>query len=573
MSSLCFLALALMLRLLWPRFRPDAHWLCPVLALALPFCAGGFHTGTAAVLCLLLTLALLEQLHKNTCFQFHANPESLSLLTVFLACCLTPLWAADKGMAVFAIPRYLPPVLFALVLMQSKDDLPSQILDLIPFSGCLMTLASGFLLFLPGLRDQVIVNGRLAGFFQYPNSFAAFALAGLVLQSFRSSKWTFPICCLLMAGIVLSGSKTVFVLMLVLLAAILLLRRQKTLLLLIPGLLLALGLGLLANHSGLLAQAHRFTQIEATSGTFLVRLLYYRDALPTIFRHPFGIGYLGYPAIQGTIQTGRYAVTYIHNGLLQLLLDMGWLPAVLLSFVLLRTLLSRETAPAKRLLLLAVLGHCMLDFDLQFASFWILILCCLNLRGGKPRQFAGKKIPALLVTILTVISLWLGTGDCLYRLKKVDACLTVTPFHTEALSTKLTATGDAAQLDALADKILARNPTHSLAYSAKANVALSKGDILSMIRWKEEAIRLSPYTTEEYCDYFRKLYWALEQFLQMGDLQSASQCREKLLQIPQMMASVSRRTSPLAWKTGDDPTLALPAEYTALLEVLKETLE
>lgn len=568
MSTLCFPALALVLRLVWPRLRPGSHWLCPVLALALPFCTGGFHTGTAAALCLVLILALVEQLHKNNRIFLFQNPEALSLLAVFLAYCLTPLWAADKGMALFAIARYLPLVLFPLVLMQSKEDLSGDILKLIPLSGCLMTLTALVLLAFPGTRDQVTVNGRLAGFFQYPNTFAAFALAGLVLQSFRPSRWDPLLFLILLTGIVLSGSKTVFVLTVVMLLAIMLLRREKALLLLIPCLLCALGLGLLADRFGLLAQADRFTRIEATSGTFLVRLLYYRDALPTILRHPFGIGYLGYPAIEGTIQTGRYAVTYIHNGLLQLLLDIGWIPTALLALVLLRTLLSRKTAPDKRLLLLAILSHCMLDFDLQFPAIWVLILCCLDLTGGTALTCSSKGLPAFLAAMLTAVSIWLGTGDWLYRQGNVDVCLTLTPFHTEALATRLTTTGDAAQVDALADKILARNPTHSLAYSAKANAALSRGDIVSMIRYKEEAIRLSPYTTEEYCDYFQKLYWALDQFLQMGDLQSAAQCREKLLQIPGMMEEVSRRTSPLAWKTGDDPTLELPAEYQEVLQIL-----
>ena len=564
MAALCFLGISLLLRLFWPKFRPGTHWLCPVLALALPFCAGGFHTGTAAALCLVLVLALLEQLRKHKNFRLCLNPGSLALLAVFLAYAIAPLWAADKGMALFAIPHYLPLALLALVLMQ--EDLREPILDLIPLGGCLMTLLSLAVLCFPGLRDQVVVNGRLAGFFQYPNSFAAFLLAGLVYRILSGSKGSLPVCLILMAGIVLSGSKTTFVLMALSLAAILLLRRQKKLLLLIPALICALAIGLLANHLGLLAQADRFTRIEATSGTFLVRLLYYRDALPTILCHPFGIGYLGYPAIEGTIQTGRYAVTYIHNGLLQLLLDIGWAPTALLALVLLKAI-GKNPAP-RRFLLLAVLAHCMLDFDLQFAAIWVLILCCLDLTGGRCLTFSCTGLPALLAAALLLPSLWLGTGDWLYRQGMVDACLTLTPFHTEALATKLTAAQDAAQVDALADRILSLNPTHSPAWSAKANAALSRGDVVAMIRCKEEAIRLSPYTTAEYCDYFQKLYWALDQFLKMGDVESAAQCREKLLNIPAMMAEVSRRTSPLAYRTGDDPTLELPAEYTRILELL-----
>jgi len=571
MTAVFFLLISLLCRIIWPRILPKTSWLCPVLAIALPFCAGGFHTGTAAALCLVLTAALLEQIHRNGHFRFCGNWESIALMAVLAAYCVTPLWAADKGMAVFAIPRYFPPVLFALLLMQSAEDLSGHILGFIPLSGCLMTLLSVLILFVPNFRDSVIVNGRLAGFFQYPNSFAAFLLAGLILQCFREQKWSNLACFVLMSGIVLSGSKTVFVLMLVFIAAILLIQRKWKLLRLVAGLFCALGAGFLVDSLGLLSQADRFTQVSATSGTFLVRLLYYRDAMPAILTHPFGIGYMGYPAIEGTIQTGRYSVTYIHNGFLQLLLEIGWIPAVLLAFVLLRSLISRKTALSRRLLLLAVLAHCMLDFDLQFAAFWILMLCCLDLTDGKARSLPNKKVPAVLAAGLLAVSLWLGCGDWLYRLGNVEGCLALTPFHTEALTFRLTECDDPEQVDEIADQILRLNPTHSMANSAKANAAFSRGDILSMIRYKENAIRSAPYTIAEYCDYFQKLYTAMGLYLQANDQSSAVYCRDKLLHIPEMMDAVSRKTHPLAYLTGDDPTLVLPAEYTSLLEALKAT--
>ena len=565
MGALCLLALSLFFRLSWPKFRPTEHWIWPVLAIALPFCAGGFHTGTTAVLCLVLAAALLEQIFASGNLRILWNLPFLALLAVFAAYCITPLWAADQGMALFAIPRYLPAVLFALLLMQQKE-LPDQILNRIPLSGCAMTLLS--LLLLPFFPEDFTVNGRLAGFFQYPNAFAAFLLVGLIWQNFRDQKWNLPISLLLITGIVLSGSRTVFVLMILSLAGLFLIRRQKKLLLLLPGLLCALGIGLLAQKFGLLAQADRFTQIDAQAGTFLVRLLYYRDVLPVIGTHPFGIGYLGYPAIEGTIQTGRYAVTYLHNGLLQLFLEIGWIPSLPLAFVLLKTLFSRNTAPNKRLMLLAILGHCMLDFDLQFAAFWILLLCAMDFSAGKVKILPSKKLPAAILAILAAVSLWLGSGDWLFRQGKVDACLALTPFHTDAMAAKLTTLKDPDELDALADQILSLQPTHSLSYSAKANAALAKGDVRSMIRHKEEAIRLSPYAAAEYLDYFQKLYWTMGQFLNMGDSESASLCREKLLQIPDMMEAVSQGTSPLAWKTGDDPTLELPEEYQQILNIL-----
>lgn len=571
MSALFFLFATALIRWVWHIRKPEGHWLYPVLMLALPFAAGGFHTGTGAVLSLVLTAALLERIHTRRSLVFFCNMGSLSLVLLFAAYCLTPLWASDKGMAPFALPRYLPAVLYLLFLMQGSREDGQQALRLLPVCGCLMTLASLLMLPFPGMAGFVTVNGRLGGFFQYPNSFAAFLLAGVILLNSEAEdkKWQSAMNFILVSGIVLSGSKTVFILLCALLVLLCLMKKQKKVLLTLGATLVSgLCVGLLADSLALLPQADRFTDIQASSGTFLVRLLYFRDVLPTIVTHPFGLGYGSYPAIQGTIQTGRYAVTYIHNGLLQLLLETGWIPAGLLAFSLLRTMLSRKTDLTRRLVLLALTAHCMLDFDLQFPVFWVLLLSCMDLHGGKRLSFRSFSVLSAGAACLLAVSLWLGCGDWLYRQGQTEACLTLTPFHTEALSRHTSGCGDAEELDRLADRILKQNPTHSLACSAKANAAFSRGDIRSMIQWKEDAIRFSPYTLEEYLDYFEKLYTAMELYRKAGDPDSAAVCRSRLLQIPDKMTAVMARTHPLAWKTGDDPTLALPEDYLQLLQAL-----
>lgn len=571
MSAVFFLFSAFLIRIFWPKIKPGIHWICPVLACALPFAAGGFHTATTAVLCLFLTIAVFEQICKNGTVYLWGNRTGVSILLLFIAYCITPFWAADKGMAGFAFSRYLPLVLYTLLIMQSPDEIRHHFLKMLPFCGCLMTIVSGLAVLFPKLYPYVTVNGRLAGFFQYPNSFAAFLLVGLIIQSYHASgKFSFPVILLLTAGIVLSGSKTVFVLLLLLMAAIVLVRHHKALTFkLAAALLCGLAAGFLADALGLLTNADRFTAISASSGTFLVRLLYFRDVLPTILAHPLGIGYMGYPAIEGAIQTGRYYVAYIHNGFLQLLLEIGWIPTVFLIFSLLSAALSRKTIEMHRFILLAILCHCMLDFDLQFPVFWIILLSCTNLRSGKQMVIKACKTVQFVSAILVAVALWLGCGDWLYRMERPDLTLRITPFHTDALTYQMSVSTDPDRMDQLADRILSFNPTHSLAFSAKANVAFSRGDVRAMIRYKENAIHASRYTTNEYCDYFQKLYTAMQFYLQAGDTESAAQCRKKLLEIPEMMAVVSQQTHALADLTGDDSTLVLPPEYEALLQQLK----
>lgn len=135
-----------------------------------------------------------------------------------------------------------------------------------------------------------------------------------------------------------------------------------------------------------------------------------------------------------------------------------------------------------------------------------------------------------------------------------------------ALSAALRTASSPDELDRIAGQILELNPEHSLAYSAKANAAFSRGEISEMIECKEQAIRCSPYSTAEYCDYFEKLYTAMQMYLQANDNTSAAHCARKLLIIPDMMDSVVQNTDPLAYRSGDDMSLILPEGHTLLLE-------
>ena len=546
----------------WNR-RPEIPGIFYFLTIVLPFAAGGFHGYTAAITALALLGNLIATARKNKKLIWVFNLDSTAVACVALAYCVTPFWAADRGMALFGILRAVPLLLYALTLMQLTPAQRGRCLELIPFTGALMTVSSCLLLLLPGTRGLLSVRGRLAGFFQYPNTFASFLLAGILLQYTKENRrpWEFVLDGILVLGVILSGSKTGFLLMLAAFLGILWIRGSKRLLV---TLLAVGGIGLVAavaaSRWDALANATRFAEISLGSGTFLVRLLYCKDALPMILKNPFGYGYLGYRALEGTFQNGRYYVTFLHNELLQMAFDIGWLPTVLVAAAFLKAMLSRNTPSRSRLLLFILLGHCMLDFNLQFLIFWVILLPCLDFEGGKRDCLRGKWGLGL-AGLCALLCLWLGTGDSLWNAGKPELCLRVTPFHTDAMEDCLKKLRDPGELDAMADRILRRNPTHSLAYSAKANAAFSEGRITDMMRNKEQAIRCARYTTGEYLDYFDKLWAVIPMYEAGGDSESARFCKKKLSDISTAMDRVNRATDPLAFTTGDDPTLALPEIY------------
>jgi len=543
------------------------------LTFVLPFAAGGFHTYVSAVTTVCLMVHLLDTAKKQGYIRLTLNGNSIAVMLVVLGYCITPLWAADKGMAVFGIARFIPVALCLLVFMQMEPRQKEECLSLIPVSGACMTVLSGLLLLIPGTDPYLTVQGRLAGFLQYPNTYAAFLLAGLVLQYAKPARKKADILLdgILILGVILSGSKTGFVLLLVTITGIAFLQKKRKLVMslaviIVGGLIFAL----ILSNLEILRHVNRFTDIKITSGSFLVRLLYFKDALPMILKNPFGYGYMGYRALEGTFQTGRYFVTYVHNGLLQMLFEIGWLPSLLMAIAFLRAMLGTTVSSEKKLLLFVVLAHCMLDFDLQFFIFWVILLACLDFETGQYVKLKKGKKPALVLCVIcTAVCVWLGCGDLLYSCGKMDAALCVTPFHTEAMSAQLQRISEIDELEENADRILSYNPTHSLAYSAKGNAALSRGDIVAMITYKEKAIACSRYTAEEYVDYFEKLHAVMGVYARMGDTDSAQYCKEKLMAIPALVDAVNERTDPMAHRIGEDMFLKLPYRYEIYIKLLR----
>lgn len=213
----------------------------------------------------------------------------------------------------------------------------------------------------------------------------------------------------------------------------------------------------------------------------------------------------------------------------------------------------------------------MFDFDMQYLVIWFILISALNICDGKQISLKASQFSAIAAAIpVLALGIWLGIGDFLYHQGNIDACLSVTPFHTDALVQSLNGESDPVILEEKGNKILKLNPNASIAYSAKANAAFSNGDIQSMIAYKEQAISCAKYSINEYCDYIDKLYIAYQLYMQANDTASAQYCLLKLSSIEQMIGNVQSSTDPLADMLADDSTLTLPEEYTELLQSLSK---
>ena len=554
----------------YPEWVPPAFPL-KVLFVASFFLSGLFYDWLSCLVSLYLLIYLFYCFLKGRNLKLMYTPSFFAALVLVIFFGLASFWGIDRGMAPFGFVKFMPVPLFLLSVFQLKDKSRRSLLELLPHAGAVMTLLSFLLGLIPFLNSFFFVNNRLGGFMQYPNTFGLFLLLGIAVLV-TSEEWSIKksICLLiLLGGILLSGSRTVFVLLIMLAVYCIFRLKDKRIRLtmaIAPILLIAAAAiyVLITSNTSLIS---RYLTAPLSSSTFLGRLLYFKDVLPVIASHPLGLGYLGYYFMQGSFQTGVYSVQNIHNELLQVLLDVGWIPAVFLIFATAQGLRCGDRR--SRLLLILITAHSMFDFDFQFISIAFLFFMVME-----PKEMSRciiikrKALVSGLAVILGCVSLYFGIASGLYFMGQISKCIALYPGHTNAWIARLTDAEEPEEMERIADHILHLNSSVSLAYTAKARAAYAAGDFSSMITYKQEAIRLSKYSLEEYLDYFDMLYIGVYLYESNGDSYSADYCAMALLDIPEMLREVEESTDSIGWKIYDKPDLTLPVEYQEKLNTL-----
>lgn len=556
--------------------------LVPLLWAALLF-TGIYYEFEACLLSLVLLVLLAIRLQQQGGLTLRINFAGCFAVVLPLLYLLSAVWAVDSQMALLGAAKFLPVGLFALLIMQYSETQLDDVLSWMPATGAVLVVLCFLLSFVPVLRAYLIVNGRQAGTFEYPNSYALFLLLGLLwlLQEKKTGWIRVSMALILLFGIMMSGSRTIFVLFLLMVFASLLFSGSKGRRRLLAAILaIFLAVALLAVRYFPDAPITRLFSVSFSESTLLGRLLYWKDALPVLLSHPFGLGYQGYFYLQGSFQTGVYSVNHAHNEFLQLFLDVGWIGGAAL-IGLFGYGIWKNRRNAKGILLLALGLHCAMDFDLQFIAIYLILLLLLPWSDGVKKEIAfpgstapGKKgkMPKGYYIVMAVAGLvvaYVGLGNVLYYCGS-DAASMFYPKNTQHEIAELTASESVEELEERADAILSHNRWVGVAWDAKARAAFSDGTIQKMITYKETALKCQKYDITEYEDYLYMLSVAIQLYQEAGDEASAEYCMEKALSLPDRIEAVLESTDELAWKLTDQPELEWGEEYRTYLQALEE---
>lgn len=544
-----------------------------VLSLAL---AGGYFQPAAAFLCMVLGVVLLADLWRSGVVVVPNDRYTCIFTLIPVLYLVTAIWAVDSKMALTGFWHFLPVFLFYVLLCRNLDQKQTMIRQL-PLLGSLMTLFSFLMMQFPVFQDYVSVAGRLAGFFQYPNTYALFMLVCLIIAAYRlqedKTDWLDIVhCAAALFGIYMSGSRTT-VILLIGVIIFLGIRKQKIRKILVPAaaalLILVAVLGALGITGNLVG---RLFDISLRSSTFLGRLLYAQDAGKIILQHPFGCGYYGYYFLQPQFQTGVYSVVNVHNEFLQLMLDIGMIPAFLFYGILLAGIVRKGISERNRLVLLVITFHSLLDYDLQFLSIWFVLMLFLDLKAGKDYRISmlTKSVSAVLFVVVTVGAVRIGMSDFFLRNGNYEKAIQAYDGNTMAKTYGLTQLEDTSELKNMAMSIIKTNQHVSLAYHALAQAELADGQIENYLRHKEQALQLAPYEINGYMEYLDALDYCMRLYIENEELQSAKICLQKAQHVPEMLETVKKKTSWLGWQIQDRPQVVLPQEYQELIRKMEQ---
>lgn len=488
------------------------------------------------------------------------------ILAIVLVVChgLAVLWAVDSGMAFLGVLKFMPIVLFVLILMQFTEEERGRLLFSVPVSGIII-IAIGILLYwVSAVREHFFMAGRLGGTFQYSNTMALYFLAGIVViqNKIKFSIKTAAGTAALLLGIFLTGSRSVFVM--TVFVTVIEAWKNREYRLLNLGVLTAsvVGGGIYGAVTGNFQNFGRFLTISLENSTLIGRLLYWRDAFGLILRHPMGNGYMGYYYSQGQLQTGVYSTVYVHNDFLQIILDVGWIPAILAAGVLIKNLFSRKIDLTAKVILLLIGVHSLFDFDMQFLSICLLFFMVLEYGGGERRQVKKvvKRAVYVVAAVFMAVSAYFLVPLVSFYRGECEIARKFYPYYTEAELVLLQEAQTKEEGEALADSILKRNQNAVLAYDAKALACAMENDFEGMIQYKEMAVKNNPYAIYEYVDYVSLLSRAVEYYSEKNDVENAKDYVDKVLEIPAKLEDMERRTSELGWRIKDQPELVLPKE-------------
>ncbi len=521
---------------------------------------GSFNEYISCLISVVLLLIFLVRTLRYKHLSINFNLQFISVLAIVVFYGLTCFWAVDSGMAFVGFLKFIPVLLYLILLHQNEN---TSAVEMLPYFSAILVVASSIGSFLPITSNPFLVVGRFAGFFQYPNTFALLLLISelLLLKNGKLNAVNAVTFIVLLTGLLYTGSRTVFVLFFVsnFIMIMFCFSKKNRLVVFSVFISLIVVLILIIIFGRNVSFLNRFLNINFSESTFVGRVLYFVDAFKLILKYPFGMGYMGYYYAQGSVQTGVYSVAYVHNDFLQFVLDVGVLPTIPFMAYIVKYFINKSVDFGSKVIVGTFVLHTLLDFNFQFVGMLMLFILLTLQRNGKECVINSSKTAFVSSSVLlSIINIYMFVTLLIAHFEITDLADKLYPFNTRNKIIMLESEYDVKKAHKIADEILEQNKLYYVPYSINAKYAYSVGDFGSLIENKNKAFELNPFGYTEYEEYCYMLINGIDVYERMGDKKSVQVCERELLSAYSKLTGNKNRLSSLGSMIVDQPTLKLP---------------
>lgn len=383
----------------------------------------------------LLLIVLFLIIFKNKKVIIPKDNNLYLILGLVMLYVLTTSIAIDSGMAFFGGLKYLSYFIFFIIYCQLySDEFREKAVDMIMYSS-IVGATLGIVAFI--LKDIIylgmVYNNRLSGFIQYANTYGLYCLIGIIflIRKQIGSRTQVILLTILITATTLTFSRTTYIIgiFVVIITSVFSSNRKNIIISTIISLPLSISIIKLCNIAN---TANRIANTSLKASELQTRFLYYIDGLKIIKDFPFGLGHLGYYYIQRYYQTGSlYYVKYIHNSLIQIVLDIGIIGGTVVIIYFVYNIIT-NTNWYYRLALLVIMGHSLLDFNIEFPIIIITIIIINGVNNKKIKYINKIKSPVIIMSLVSVIYIFFSIVTALNHYGYYNKSLKLYPYYTDS---------------------------------------------------------------------------------------------------------------------------------------------
>lgn len=501
----------------------------------------------------------------------------------------------EKGMLVFELLRSVLYMMVYLLIYQVYDD---RFYEMFRGSFVVTVTVGGFfsgLAYFTGWFESLsyVIDGRLAGPLQYANTMAiVLFVAMMMLLDMEMNRYlkasgltvlmTAAWLTMSRGGIIIGGVMLVAYVVMRSLPSKLFNRTKDDKQTLAPNhsetyITLATSISISSLVIWLMDKGGAVERISTTTlqaSEWQTRLLYYADALNMIWDNPLGYGPFGYFYLQRSWQTGStYLVKLVHSSILQIFLDLGLVAGFITVVFGIYVMFIRWMDLTKRLALIALLWHSVVDVDFAYPYIWLILIVLMMeksavefiadfrgncrmtisvprwkhtngqgrfqqaepIRRSKRKQgffCSGELTVYATLILLALIPVWFLLVSMAYESRDYDRVLAMYPNHTEALRHSMIRSSAEPYTVALALDTLEDHPYILEAHEVLYNHYAQKRDFESALYHAREMARLNVLDISRYEVLAKTLRVTAQEKMIGGDTETAKIYFEEILELP-----------------------------------------